>query len=131
MEASEKATTAAVVRAMAEQEVDWGSIKYLRNSLTLEVIQVANSHCNVATQAMCCIGNGDEQSSGMCFAHGPPGTGKNTTIITILGAILHHSFHGLVRRAQHPSIPAQPDKLKCACEGVPLRVLWGITYSNE
>lgn len=116
-------TTAADALNLIEHEIDWGSLTYLRNCLAHKDTRLSPSHFNGAVKSMRCIGSGDEDSSGMCFIHSPPGTGKTKTIITILRAIIHHSLHSHVGRPRYQSIPSQRQKLRCARECMPLLVL--------
>lgn len=87
------------VRDMIENEVNAGSLLYLRGCLEDPDVQVAPSHFNAAVQAMRVIGDATPGTSGICHIQGPPGTGKTTTILAIVGAILHHNEHGHMHEA--------------------------------
>lgn len=115
-------TDAARVRTMVEQDVDGGSLTYLRNCLTHADTLAASSHFKADVQAMSCIGRADDWTSGICYIHGTPGTGKTTTILTILGAIIHHGVHGHVSHPHNICLP-QRNKLRFGRDGSPLRVL--------
>lgn len=129
MATHEPPTIGASVRTMVEKVVDRGSLTYMRNFLAREDTLVANSHFNDTIQTMRCIRSGGEKSCWMYSIYCPSGTCMTTSTITILGTILHRSFPVHVGGAQHPSIPSQVDKLKCARKGIHLQLLL-VTSSN-
>lgn len=116
---------------LIQQEAHLWIVSLLRNCLAQKYTRVSPSHFNSAIHAIRCIGRGDEAFSRMCFTRDPPETGKTTTIITLLWAIIHHSFHRHVGRPQNQSISSEGEMIECVPESIPLHVLFVAAFNTS
>ena len=86
--------TPAAVRHMIHTQTDPGCRDYLIRCVNNPNLHVHESHFNSLIQMVRILGHAQPDTSGMGMIRGPPGTGKTTTIIYLIGAILHHSEYG-------------------------------------
>ena len=83
----------------ANQTIDPGSAQYIE-SLEKSSAKVDKPQLEALRSTLGTIGECKFGSSSTSLVHGPPGTGKTTTILHLIGALLHHSLVGHVGREQ-------------------------------
>ena len=117
----------AAIRQMVEAQTDNGCRDYLVRCANRNDCEVHESHFNALLQMTRVLGDAAPGTSGMGMIKGPPGTGKTTTIIHLLGALLHHSEYGhmvpIDQQVTHVRTPATDTRMRRSRNPNALKIL--------
>ena len=119
--------TPQAIQQMIETQTNQGSRDYLVKCANRNDCEVHESHFNALIQLLRVLGDAHPGSSGMGMIKGPPGTGKTTTILHLIGAILHHSEYGHMvpenQQVTHARTPAEDTRMRRSNNPNSLKIL--------
>lgn len=108
-----------------EEHIDPGCAAYLQG-LRANYEKVDDPQLKSLRSVLANVGDGNQLASSFSMIHGPPGTGKTTTILYLIGSLMHHSKIGHVGEEQTHilnKVAQHDDIVRCRKKSGGVRIL--------